>query len=103
MIISSAEMSNGSRSFKVVLTAARRCRDLVSDVTDDVTRRFMSSTMTSASLTVSTCDRIADHASSARRLRSDVTFCDVIKTASYGDVTSSNDVTAVRRSQSDVL
>ena len=96
-------MSNGSRSFKVMLVAARIPCDVISDVIDNVTRRVMSSTMTSASLTVLARDRIADHASSARRFRSDVTFCDVIKAASYDDVTSSNDVTAVSRCHSAVL
>ena len=79
--------------------------DVTSDVKDDVTRRLISSSMTSASLTMSARDRIADHASSARRLSVDVTFCDVVKMASYGDdvTSSSNDVTAASRRHSDVL
>jgi len=83
--------------------AVRRLCDVISDATADVTRCVMASTMTSAYLTVSARDCIADHVTSARLFRYDVMLDDVFRRASSGDVMASNDVTAVSRCHSDVL
>jgi len=69
-------MSVGTKSFKVVFTAARSLCDVASDVTADVTRCVMTSTMTLAYLTTSASDCIADHVTCARCFRSDVVLND---------------------------
>ena len=96
-------MFTGSRSFKVVFTLTRRYSDVVNDVNADVTRCLMTSTMTSASSTVSALDCIAVHVTSASHFKCDVLLNDASNSTSYGDVVASNDVTTVSRCHSDVL